>query len=67
MSKSSRYDHKKPEICVDSLEIIEDCAAEEEDDLPSKPFGDVTPSNLIEDPSRQPFIRRGRKANDGIR
>lgn len=66
MSKSSRYDHKKAEIGVESLEIIEDCA-EEEDDQPSKSFGDVTPSNLIEDPSLQPFNRRGRKANDGIR
>lgn len=52
MSSSSRYDHKKPEI-KDSLEVIEDCAEDLEDEVvtPSKPiFGDVTPSNLKEEP-----------------
>jgi hypothetical protein len=80
--RNPRYDHRKPQEHAeaetpyyhkgrDSLEIIEDCAEDLEDEVvPSLPNGNVTPSNMIEmsEPTRQPYVRRGRKANtDGTR
>lgn len=55
----------------DSLEVIEDCAEDLEDEVvtPSKPsHGDVTPTNIFDEPLRIPFTKRGRRAPaDGIR
>ena len=52
ITSSSRYDHKKPEV-RDSLEVIEDCAEDLEDEVvtPSKPsHGDATPTNIFDEP-----------------